>query len=309
MFNSGTKVSSSLFVVFMRQLLGCGLGIALVVLGPTFLELAFPALVEAVAPAVAPAVAIASPTGGSASGPRAAGRRAALGTSGTKARAKVLFKEGIAKFDEGYYQQALALFVRALKIYPSPKIHTRIALCYKWLGNNLKALEHYERYLKSVPTRPVKARDRVLYRKVHAEVRNLRMLLAQLRVDISGPHGAEVMLNGKVLGTAPFSRTVRVAPGRINITAIAKGYHAFKRDISIARTQFRSIQITMIRIRVKTKVVVRSGTPVWKRWWFWTAIGVVVAGTTGMVVGFTTQPNERQLKGIPVVHDALNVRW
>jgi PEGA domain len=224
-----------------------------------------------------------------------------------KAKARVLFKQGIGKFDDGYYQGALSLFFKALALYPNPKIHTRIAQCHKWLGNNLKALEHYELYLKSVPKMPTKPRNRVLYIKIKTEVKNLRSLISQVQIDITGPAGAEVRINGQLVGAAPLSRLIRLKPGAVNITAISKGFYTFKRDLKLFPSQTQTVKIKMIKI--KTKIIIKAAKPVWKRWWFWTAIGVVVAGTTGLAVGLTVSSTERPLNGIPVLHDALNVRW
>ncbi len=251
-----------------------------------------------------PALAAPGPADAPAAAPEAGGVSEA-----DKAKARVLFKQGIGKFDEGYYQAALSLFTKALALYPNPKIHTRIALCHKWLGNNLKALEHYEMFLKAVPKMPDKPRDRVLYIKVKTEVKNLRSLISQLQIDIPGPSGAEVRINGKLLGTAPLSRLIRLKPGAVNITTIAKGFYTFKRDLKLFPSQTQAVKIKMIKIKTKTKIIIQPAKPVWKRWWFWTAIGVVVAGTTGLAVGLTVTSNERPLNGIPVLHDALNVRW
>jgi len=246
-------------------------------------------------------------------GPALAGPATAPPTSAVsakdKAKARVLFKQGIAKFDQGYYRQALALFTQALGLYPSPKIHTRIALCHKWLGNNLRALEHYEKYLEAVPGVPDKPRDRVLYLKVKTEVKNLRALISQVRIDLAQPTGAEVRINGKLVGTAPISRLIRLKPGAVNITAIAKGFYTFKRDLRVFPSQTATVKIKMIKIKTKTKIIIRRGKPVWKRWWFWTAIGVLVAGGTGLAVGLTVQTTERPLQGIPVNHDGLSVRF
>jgi len=226
-----------------------------------------------------------------------------------KAKARALFKQGIVQFDGGYYQQALTLFTQALALYPNPKIHTRIALCHKWLGNNLKALEHYEQYLKAVPQMPDKPGDRVLYLKVKTEVKNLQSLISQLQIDITEPPGAEVRINGRLVGTAPLSRLIRIKPGAVNITAITKGYYTFKRDLNLFPSQTQTVRITMLKIKTKTRIIIRPSKPVWKRWWFWTAIGVVVAGSTGLAVGLTVSSTERPLRGIPVNHDSLTVRW
>jgi hypothetical protein len=220
-----------------------------------------------------------------------------------------LFKKGIEKFDGGYYRQAIKLFKQAYFHFPSPKIHTRIALCYKWLGNNLKALEHYERYLKLAKERDLAQKERVLIGKVKVEVKNLLLLLGQLRIEMKAPAGAEIRVNGKLLGTAPLSKLVRLPPGSVNVTAIKKGYYAFKRDLDLPAGKVTRVSITLVKIKPKV-VKVSVKTPVWKKWWFWTAVGVLAAGAAaGAGVGYYYGRPARELKGLPVNHDSLGARW
>ncbi|MFC1810805.1 tetratricopeptide repeat protein [Patescibacteria group bacterium] len=79
------------------------------------------------------------------------------------------FKQGIKKFDLGNYNEAIALFKKADEYQKTAKIHTRIALCYKWLGNKAKALKHYKLFLKLAKKEKGfgdKARNRALVEQV-----------------------------------------------------------------------------------------------------------------------------------------------
>ncbi|MFC1655925.1 hypothetical protein ACFL3C_03585 [Patescibacteria group bacterium] len=75
-------------------------------------------------------------------------------------RARVIFKQGIKEFDGGHYKKAIITFKKSLSLSRDPKIHTRIALSYKWLGEPRKALKHYKLFLKDF--KPKTDRDKAL---------------------------------------------------------------------------------------------------------------------------------------------------
>ncbi len=228
-------------------------------------------------------------------------------------KARVLFKEGIKAFDDGYYNQAITKFKAALKLFPSPKIHTRIALCYKWLGNNLMALQHYEIFLKKAPKNPTKQRDIALRKRVVEKmIPQLLNVIGQLRVSIAKPEGAEVRINGKPIGVAPLNRLIRLNPGLIAVSASFKGYYGWKKDLVLKPKQTMKLPITLIKIKPKVikKVIKIKATPIYKRWWFWTAIGALVAGgVTALGVTLGIQDNPRDLSGTTLRHDSLRLRW
>ncbi|MFH2007889.1 MAG: hypothetical protein ABI333_15000 [bacterium] len=228
-------------------------------------------------------------------------------------KAKVLFKEGIKAFDEGYYTTAVEKFKAAYELYPSAKIHTRIALCYKWLGNMLKALEHYEIFLKKFPKDPPKDGDKALRKRViNVEIPKLLAVIGQLRITISGPAGTDIRIDGKPIGEAPLDRVIRLMPGPVAISATAKGYYAWKKDLMLKRKQSLVVEILLIKIKPKIirKVITIRAKPIYKRWWFWTTIGALVAGgatAAGVVLGTRERP--RELSGTLLRHDGLTYRW
>lgn len=224
-----------------------------------------------------------------------------------------LFKQGIADFDGGYYTKAIERFKAALKLFPSPKIHTRIALCYKWLGNFLKALEHYELFLKEFPQDPKTDADKELRASVQTkEIPRLLKMIAQVKVVMEGPLGAEIRINGRPVGTAPLNREFRLNPGPIAVTATLQGYYGFKRDLDVPRGQSAEVTITLVKIKPKVirKVITIRSTPIYKRWWFWTVIGTVVAGgAAGLGAWLSLREVPRDLTGTRVGHDGLTLRW
>lgn len=241
----------------------------------------------------------------------AASAQKPTGPPGGRTVAVPIFKEGIALFDQGYYLKAIVKFKLAYYHFPSPKIHTRLALCYKWLGNNLQALEHYERFLEAFKN-PTTQADKVLVKQVKMEVRNLLMLVGQLTIQMAKPAGADIRVNGLKIGEAPIDRTLRLVPGPINVTATHKGFYTFKRDLQLNPSQKVTVKISLVKIKPKVikKVVMIHETPIYKRWWFWTAIGALVAGgAAGIGAWQGTKTEKRSPSGIPLPHDGLSIQW
>jgi len=227
------------------------------------------------------------------------------------AEAKKAFIDGVGFFDGGDYTKAIAKFEESLKHYRNPKVYARIGLCYKWLGNNLKALIHYERFLKNFPASPTRPKERRIRREVELEVRNLLLLVSRLRIIVPAPAGAEVRLNGWLVGRAPLTREVRLNPGTVNVTVMAKGYFPFRRGLKLVSNQSAKLRALLVKIKPKVirKVIRIRSSPLHKRWWFWTVIGTLVAGgATGLALGLTSKQQTRDLGGLPLYLNNL-ARW
>jgi hypothetical protein len=70
------------------------------------------------------------------------------------------------------------------------------------------------------------------------------------------------------------------------------------------------IKLVKIKPKVVKKVVTIRETPIYKRWWFWTVIGTVVAGgAAGLGAWLSLREVPRDITGTPVRHDGLTVRW
>ncbi len=227
-------------------------------------------------------------------------------------QAKVLFIAGIALFDRGHYIQAIAKFKAALTLVRRPKIFLRLALCYKWLGKTVTAIEHYRAFLKKFPKHPQKPKDQVLRKQVTMEIGNLLRLVAQVRIIMPKPAGATIRINGKLVGKAPISRSLLYSPETISVIASARGYYLFRKQLRLEANKRVTIKITLIKTKSKVvKKVIRIGpTPIYKRWWFWTVVGLAVTGGAtgfGLYMGLKTTP--REMTGIPLNHDSLGREW
>jgi len=118
---------------------------------------------------------------------------------------------------------------------------------------------------------------------------------------------ARVFLNGRDIGVVPV--TTKVLPGKgkkarsYSLRVERKGYEVWKKDIAAKSGSSISINAKLTPIKVvvvkekpdgnvapkknETKaapVPVSAATPIYQKWWFWTATGVVVVGAVTAIL-------------------------
>jgi hypothetical protein len=101
--------------------------------------------------------------------------------------------------------------------------------------------------------------------KVDVELKAKRQV-AKLAVR-SRPPGSDVFVDGVGFGRAPLEAEVPAGTHRVKLTR--SGYEDEQIDIHAKNGERRELDVTMKD---------RSGIA--SRWWFWTGLGVVVAGAT-----------------------------
>lgn len=188
--------------------------------------------------------------------PAPSGKPAATSSKpGGRTVARPIFQEGIRLFDGGSYHRAIAKFKLAFFHYPSPRIHTRIALSYKWLQQYVLAIEHYERYLaltapRTPPQRPAPwPIDKSLRQAVQKTLVALMRKIGRLKLKVTRPAGATIRINGQRVGKAPFNQELRFMPGMINITVSAKEHQTFRWDVNLQAGQQLSRTVGLNRIK------------------------------------------------------------
>ncbi|HIA01154.1 MAG TPA: PEGA domain-containing protein [Myxococcales bacterium] len=117
--------------------------------------------------------------------------------------------------------------------------------------------------------------------------------------------GANVFVNNKSLGQSPVR--LKLKPGRYNIRAVKEGYNESKRSLLVKGKALvvkmpdltKIVPVVAKKTVKKTPVIpppppssVDSGKPFYSQWWFWTAVGVGVAGivTTAVVLSIDKDP-------------------
>lgn len=107
----------------------------------------------------------------------------------------------------------------------------------------------------------------------------------------SEPTGAAVFVDGTELGITPYKRTSFAGPHKVVLRHV--GFRSEQIDAAVEDGQKQRIERKLTAGTDPEKVIVIEKPPVYKKWWFWVAVGgaaVAVAGavTAGAVVATQT---------------------
>jgi hypothetical protein len=124
-----------------------------------------------------------------------------------KKRAVSLQTEGVKLMQRGDNPGALAKFEEAYRLVASPKILFNMGRAHADMGDDVKALGEFERFLDEAPYAPKESRDEAT-RRVEA----LRPKLSYLDIQTDDV-GAAISIDGASVGMAPLARPLVVKPG------------------------------------------------------------------------------------------------
>lgn len=181
--------------------------------------------------------------------------------------------EARAKFAAGQYQAALDTYATLFGETGDP-IHLRnVARCYQKLGQPEPAIDRFREYLRKVPAMSPTERT-----EIEGYIREMEALRDEQARARTGPPSTTT--------TPPSAATVpppATSPG-VSLAAppVETGAPPPYAPVSTASTEMDSAPAT--------------STPVYKRAWFWAAVGAVVAGGVVAVV-LATRPREQSCPG------------
>jgi hypothetical protein len=201
-------------------------------------------------------------------------RPAPPATAGSRDLAREHWRNGEARFRAGDYRAALAEFLAADALAPSPILVHNAAVCHERLGEAAQAVRRYREYLSRRPDAPNRREIEIRIAALEGAQRPPEVLppegdddgLSEPR-DLSPPAAAPPAARPY---DAPFARRVpsRAAPGEEPgqaepapappsgpMPAQAPPYPEAPAPAPVAQTTPRS-------------------KPVYKQWWFWVFVGV-----------------------------------
>jgi hypothetical protein len=215
-------------------------------------------------------------------------------------QAKALFEEGISLSDNGKWPEALEAFRKSDALVPSASVKFNIGATLRALGRYVEAKNTLEAILKDAdsPKSTVKPALKEEVKKVLADVYD-KVVMITVKLD---PKDADLQIDGADAAPLPDGR-FEMDPGRHVFVVSAKGHETttISRTLTADDTEITlkapaSATPKVVEKRVEVKVA--EDTPFYKRFWFWTAAGAVVAG--GVVVAvILTRPDAREPAGPP----------
>ena len=169
-------------------------------------------------------------------------RPPAVTTASTAAtdRARSLHVEGAKLYDEGKYEQAYVAFVAAWALKKHPQIAGNLADCEMKLGKYRDAAEHY-RFITGNVSGDVKPEDQ---RRAEGRLKEVQQKIATVEIAVSVA-GAELSLDGALLGKSPLAESLFLDPGRHTIAARLDGYAPMTQPIDAAAGSTQAVRLEM----------------------------------------------------------------
>jgi tetratricopeptide (TPR) repeat protein len=217
--------------------------------------------------------------------------------------------EGLKLLDQHDAAGALDRFRAAYALVPSPKVLFNLGRAHLELGHRPEAFECFDVFLAEATNVPPRSRaDAELFRS------ELRPTLAF--VDVVGPAGARVEVDGQGRGSLPLPRPLAVEPATHLVTLTRDGAALLERRLYFAEGAMLRVAAeapalaalpappppVVLEARPAPQLALspgpapsgREATPIYRHWWFWTVLAVAAASATAAAV----------VAGARVSHDA-----
>ncbi|HEY2745541.1 MAG TPA: tetratricopeptide repeat protein [Polyangia bacterium] len=194
--------------------------------------------------------------------------------------AKAHFNTGQTYYEHGRFADAAREFEEAYRLSPKAPLLYNVGKSYDGSNDFARALDAYQRFLAAAPPDNP---DRDFSAK---RVEMLATLVG--KVTVAGAvDGSAVTLDGKPAGTTPLGAPLIVNPGRHQLTLAHEGYATWNSPIDVGvggNTTVAAKQTDLVKLVLVNR---DKETPVYRKWWLWTAVGgaiVVAAVVTAVVV-------------------------
>src|SRR5579883_2300387 len=126
----------------------------------------------------------------------------------TTDNAKALIEKGVKLKREKQYETALSLFHQAWRLSHSPHARAQIGLTEQILGLWIDAETHLQEALAATSDSWISKNRQALEKSLHAIGQHLGSLNIR-----GGVPGAEVRINGRLVGTLPLKQPARAVAG------------------------------------------------------------------------------------------------
>ena len=222
------------------------------------------------------------------------------------ARAEAAFRKGVAAFDAGSLEKALAHYRESYALWPRARTLLNLGLVTRKLGRLAEAANFFAQYLDD------DAADAARVPAVRKALGELDLELGRLTITLAGE--GELTVDGLVVAEAELARPLRVVPGPHRLQQ-----DAIQEEVEVTKGQ--ELAVTVGKREVKPPppppprpepaaptVEVRQRAPVAtpRRWYLWTAVPTVLAGGATLYFGLRYRSQQAELDDIlaqPTLHD------
>lgn len=183
---------------------------------------------------------------------------------GDEAAAREAFERGVGLAEQLQWSAAAEAFEESYRRYPRAATLRNLGLAHRALGRFTLAIDELRRFLREA--RPAEA----VRQELRGLIEEMTVQLATLTVITSVPD-VTITLDGAALAAG---EPTAADPGDHVLDASAEGYTRSARTLHLTRGEHRRVELALQR----------SSGGVLSRWWFWTIVGVAVAGAATATV-------------------------
>lgn len=153
--------------------------------------------------------------------------------------ARALFRRGAEAYADERYPEALEAFEASYRAREVPVVLFNLAQTLRALDRPAEAIEAYRRYLRTDAELDEQRRA-----AVDAVIAELAPRVSFVRLEVF-PDGAEVRVDGRVLGSAPFDDRVAIDPGERRFEANADGHVAAARTVTLEVGERATVRLAL----------------------------------------------------------------
>ncbi len=143
------------------------------------------------------------------------------------------------------WDPALVQLQRSFELRPTQVGLFNIGVCLKALHRYQEAIAAFERLLREFATGGSEERRTL----ASAEIRDMRALLGSVRITVS-VRGAEVRIDGTVVGTSPIASPIEVVGGNHVVDARLDGYEQAEQRVAVVAGETATVSLTLTEPRV-----------------------------------------------------------
>ena len=192
--------------------------------------------------------------------------------------------------------------------------HLYLALNHALLGNLNKTRNHFRKALKYSPLLTVDPRR--VRPKTYSLFQRIRKSFAGVIEVAADKPGARVYIDRKMMGTVPYQGKISIGRHRLRVVSVDGKEEYFDEKLLIGARESRAV-MAKLRKKLKKKPnkklmkkpvnrllnflappkIRRKSRSIFRKWWFWTIIGVALAGGS---IGLYYLLNKKSPEEIPV---------
>jgi hypothetical protein len=207
---------------------------------------------------------------------------------------EALIQEGIRLRRDGDDEKALEVFRQAERLQPSSvRVLLHLATAAQAAGHWVEA----DTYIRRV----FEYRDDPYYRRYQSDIAMVEQIIASRvgRFQVVGsPRGAEVRLNGRVVGHVPMDEPARLEAGSYQLEVVSDGHYALRRPQRIPSGVLTRelVELGTVRSASSSASVSDTGSPSpgwWSQPWLgWTLAGASAASAVTAGIAFAVREQQ-----------------